>query len=178
MEPPMSRAARARPAIARTAAAIAALVFATHALAAGGTAKGTLTYQSKGGTITISPAFAYLVRGPDAVDNVKLIRHLILSANDLGGRIAACRTMSCTDADLGDGMTVDLDAGPRLNYWVALNDQRVQYSGTVRSAALTLTADTPTRLAGKLVFDASAAGGPKVEIQFDAALVKELKQAR
>lgn len=72
---------------------------------------------------------------------------------------------------------VDLDAGPRLNYWVVLNDQRVQYSGTAKPAVLTLTADTATRLAGKLTLDGTA-GGPKVEIEFDAPLLKELKKAR
>ncbi len=158
-------------------AAMAALALACTADAAGGTAKGSLTYKAKGGAITIAPKFAYLVKGPDAVDN-KVIRHLILSATDLEAKIAACKTMSCTDTDLGNGMTVDLDAGPRLNYWVVLNDQRVQYSGTAQPAVLTLTADTPARLAGKLLFDATAAGGPQVDIEFDAPLLKELKLAR
>ena len=160
------------------AAGIAALVLAFGAAAADGTAKGTLTYKSKAGAIAMTPKFAYLVKGPDAVDNSKIIRHLILSATDLGAKIAACTTMSCTDTDLNNGITVDLDAGPRLNYWVVLNNQRVQYSGTEPPAALVLTADTPTRLAGRLVFDGSAAGGPQVDIEFDAPLLKEMKKAR
>jgi len=68
---------------------------------------------------------AYLVDGPDAVENSKIIRHLILSAADLGAKIAACETMSCTDADLSNGMTIDLDAGPRLSYWVVLNELKM-----------------------------------------------------
>ena len=156
---------------------IVALAVAIGAAAADGTAKGTLTYQAKSGAITITPKFAYLVKGPDAVDDKLIIRHLILSATDLGAKIAACATMSCTNADLMNGMTVDFDAGPRLNYWVVLNDQRVQYSGTAKPAVLTLTADTATRLAGKLTLDGTA-GGPKVEIEFDAPLLKELKIAR
>jgi hypothetical protein len=159
-------------------AGIAALAIAVTAIAADGTASGSLTYKAKSGPITMTPKFAYLVKGPDAVDSNKIIRHLIFSATDLGSKIAACKTMSCTDSDLGNGMTVDLDAGPRLNYWVVLNDQRVQYSGTVKPAALVLTTDTPTRLAGKLSFDDAAAGGPRVEIEFDVPLSKEMKQAR
>ena len=155
-----------------------ALAFAGNVVAAGGSAKGTLAYKAKTGVITMAPKFAYLVKGPDAVDSSKTIRHLILSATDIGAKIQACKTMSCTDADLNNGMTVDLDAGPRLNYWVVLNDQLVQYSGTEKLAALKLTADTPMRLAGNLVFDGSAAGGPKVDIEFDAPLLKELKLAR
>jgi hypothetical protein len=164
----------------RTLAAALALlvVLPMHAHAAGGSAKGTLIYKAKTGEIRASPKHAYLVKGPDAVDTSKTIRKLILSETDLGAKIAACKSMSCTDADLGSGMTVDLDAGPRLNYWVSLNDQRVQYSGTERPAALTATADTPARLAGRLALDAMSAGGPKVDVEFDAPLVKEFKAAR
>ena len=146
--------------------------------AAGGTAKGTLTYKSKSGVITMTPKFAYLVKGPDAVEPGKIIRHLIFSPTDLGAKIEACTTMSCTDSGLGNGLTVDLDAGPRLNYWVVLNDQRVQYSGTEQPAALALTTNTPARLAGKLVFDGAAMGGPQVDIEFDVPLMKELTKAR
>lgn len=159
-------------------AGLLAMVVACNAAAAGGTAKGTLTYKSKSGVITMAPKFAYLFKGPDAVEPGKIIRHLILSPTDLGPKIEACTTMSCTDSGLGSGLTVDLDAGPRLNYWVVLNDQRVQYSGTEKPAALTLTTDTPARLAGKLVFDGAAMGGPQVDIEFDAPLLKELTKAR
>jgi len=159
-------------------AATVVLAFGGSASAADGTAKGTLTYSSKTGVITMTPKYAYLVIGPDAVDTSMIIRHLILSPDDLGAKIAACNTMSCTDAGLDNGMTVDLGAGPRLNYWVVLNDQRVQYSGTQRLASLALTTDSRSRLAGRLVFDASAAGGPKVEIEFDAPLLKEIQRAR
>ena len=154
------------------------LAFAVTAAAADGTAKGSLTYQAKAGPITMTPKFVYLVKGPDAVDTNMIIRHVIFSATDLGAKIAACNTMSCTNSNLGNGMTVDLDAGPRLNYWVVLNDQRVQYSGTARPAALVLTTNTPARLAGKLSIDDAAAGGPKVDIEFDVPLSKEMKQPR
>jgi hypothetical protein len=159
-------------------AGLIAMAVACHAAAAGGTAKGTLTYKSKSGVITMTPKFAYLVKGPDAVDPGKVIRHLIFSPTDLGAKIEACTTMSCTDSGLGSGLTVDLDAGPRLNYWVVLNDQRVQYSGTEPPAALSLTTNTPARLAGKLVFDGAAMGGPQVDIEFDVPLMKELTKAR
>ena len=159
--------------------ALAVATVAGAALAAdGGTAKGALTYKAKTGPITMAPRFAYLIKGPDAVESGKTIRHLILSPIDMGAKLAACTTMSCTDAGLGAGMTVDLDAGPRLNYWVVLNDQRIQYSGTEPPASLTLTADTPTRIAGKLAFDGAAMGGPLVDIEFDAPLVKEMTKAR
>ncbi len=171
----MMQIARRGKFVASVAAIVALAAVGINAAAADGTASGTLTYAAKSGSITMTPRYAYLVKGPDAVDTSKMIRHLILSPVDLGARIAACKTMSCTDADLKNGMTVDLDVGPRLNYWVVLNDQRVQYSGTARPAALELTANTPTRLAGKLVIDDSAAGGPKAEILFDAPLLKEIR---
>jgi hypothetical protein len=160
-----------------TVAAVLALGAAWDGHAAG-TAKGDLAYKSKSGVINMTPKFAYLVKGPDAVDAGKTIRKVVLSATDLESKIAACSTMSCTDADLGDGMTIDLDAGPRVNYWVVLNGQRVQYSGTATTSALALTTDTPTRVAGKLAIDDTAAGGPKLAVEFDAPLVKEVKKAR
>ena len=155
-----------------------ALAFACNVAAADGSATGTLSYKSKAGAFTMTPKYAYVVKGPDAVDTNKIIRHLILSPIDIGAKIQACKTMSCTDADLNNGMTVDLDAGPRLNYWVVLNNQRVQYSGTEPTASLKLTADTPARLAGTLVFDGTAAGGPQVNVEFDAPMLMELKLAR
>lgn len=153
----------------------AALAVAFAATAADSSASGTVTYQAKSGAVTAAPKYAFLVKGPDAVDKSRVIRHLILSTTDLGAKIGGCKTMSCTDADLGDGMTVDLDAGPRLNYWVVFNGQKVQYSGTVQPAALKITIDAPSRLAGKLVIDDSAAGGARVDVEFDASLVKEFR---
>jgi len=40
------------------------------------------------------------------------------------------------------------------------------------------TTDAPQRLAGKWDLDARAAGGPRVQLEFDAALLREMKQAR
>jgi len=45
-------------------------------------------------------------------------------------------------------------------------------------ASVRASADDPKRLAGKLSFDDSGASGPKVDVEFDAALVKEFKAAR
>ncbi|HET7032867.1 MAG TPA: hypothetical protein VFJ48_07055 [Casimicrobiaceae bacterium] len=152
-----------------------ALAVACGASAAEGTARGTVTYQAKSGLLTAMPKHAFLVKGPDAVDSSRMIRRLVFSTNDLGARIVSCKTMSCADAELGEGMTVDLDAGRRLNYWVVFNDQKIQYSGTAEPAALKLTTDAPGRLAGKLVVDDSAAGGARVDIEFDTPLIKEFR---
>lgn len=138
-------------------------------LAAAGDANGTLTYKAR----TANLKYAYLVKGPDTVSK-QPIRRLILSATDLGGKIMACRTMACTDSDLNDGLSVNFDSGPRLNYWMVLNDQKIQYSGTQKPEALTAKSNDGKRIAGTLRFDDAAAGGPKVDVEFDAALVKEL----
>jgi hypothetical protein len=155
----------------RSAAALvaAALLFATLATAAGTQAKGTFVYKGKTATL----AHAYLVKGPDSVSK-QTIRRLILSATDLEAKIRACKTMSCTDGDLGEGLSINLDAGSRLEYWMVMNDQRVQYSGTEPAASLTAKGNEPGRIAGTLRFDKTAAGGPRVDVEFDAALVKEV----
>jgi hypothetical protein len=147
----------------------ACMMASSGALAAGNDAKGTLTYKGR----TATPKYAYLVKGPDAVTK-QPIRRLILSATDLSAKIAGCKTMSCTDSDLTEGMSVNLEPGARFNYWVSLDDQRVQYSGTEPVAALSAKTDDAKRMAGTLRFDKTAAGGPKVDIEFDAALVKEV----
>jgi hypothetical protein len=121
---------------------------------------------------------AYLVTGPDAVDTKKMVRRLTLSGKDLGAKMRACQTMSCTDGEVTEDLVVDIDGGPRLNYWMAINGQKIQHSGAQRSAALESGADEPKRLAGKLSFDDTPSSGPKVDVEFDTALVKEFKVAR
>ena len=133
---------------------------------------GTVSYQSKAGPITVNVKNVYMVKGPDAMAG-KSIRRLIFTSADLDAKIKACANMSCSDNDLREGLEVNLDTGPRLTYWFVGNDQRVQYSGTAQPATLKLTTDTPQRLAGKLTIDDSAAGGAKVNVDFDATLLKE-----
>jgi hypothetical protein len=149
-------------------------VLPSGSLGAAGEAKGTLGHKGKAVTLT----HAYLVTGPDAVDPKKRVRRLILSGKDLGAEIRACQTMNCTDGEATEGLVVDIDGGPRLNYWMAISGQKVQHSGTQWPAALKTSADEPRRLAGKLGFDDTPSSGPKVDVEFDATLVKEFKAAR
>jgi hypothetical protein len=146
-------------------------------LSAAGDAKGSLVYKSKTREFNVPMKFAYLVKGPDTMDPKLIIRRLIVSATDLTATIQKCATMSCADGTGADAMMVDI-GGPRLNYWLNLNGGLVQYSGTADPKSLTATTDTPAKLAGKLVFDGSGAGGPKVSIDFDASLLKEFTRAR
>lgn len=149
----------------RAAAAIALLALATGAAAQ--SAKGTVAQSGKSATMK----HAWLVVGPDRISN-QTIRRVILSADDIGAKLVACKTMSCTTNDLKNGMTVDLDVPPRLLYWVVLNDQRVQYSGTEPPASLKTTTSDAKRVAGRLAIDKTASGGPKLDVEFDAPVVK------
>jgi len=153
-------------------AATSVLLSTSSALA--GVAKGTLV-NAKG---TVALKHAYLVKGPDAVDNKKIIRRLIFSSSDLSAKLQACAAMSCSDGDLTEGMTVDMDGGPRLNYWTVMNGGMVQYSGTEEPTALKSSVDDAKHLVGKLSFDDTGAGGPKVDVDFDATFVKEFTKAR
>ena len=135
-------------------------------------ASGTINYQSKAGPIVINVAHVYLVKGPDAVTG-KMIRELIIAPADIGAKLKACATISCVSG----GLTVDFDAGPRLNYWVVANGQKVQYSGTAKpDETLKLTTDAPEQLAGTLTIDDSKAGGAKVSIKFDAKTAKQFSK--
>jgi hypothetical protein len=157
------------------------LIFAITAaflsgVAAAEPASGTINYQSKAGPIVISVAHVYLVKGPDAVTG-KTIRQLVVAPADIGAKLQACATISCVSGNLMEGMTVDFDAGPRLNYWVVANGQKVQYSGTAKpDETLKLTADTADQLAGTLTIDDSKAGGAKVTVKFDAKTAKQFSK--
>ena len=156
-------------------------LLAVSALIACGTAtaepaKGTLTGTGKVAA-SVNVKHAYLVKGPSDFGD-KTVRLLILSEVDQGAYIRSCSTMSCATNKLESGMTVEFDAGPRLLYWFVANGQRVQASGSAEPGTVTLTANTPQRLAGSWIHDASAQGGPKIAVEFDAALVKEFSKAR
>lgn len=138
-------------------------------------AKGTLTYEAKSGPVVVTVKHAYLFKGPDVVSGAT-IRRLVLSTVDVSAKLKACQTMMCSDGGIGEGMTVDFDAGRRLNYWFVANGQLVQYSGTAELTSAKLTADAPDRLAGALSLDGRKAGGPLVQVEFDARLVKEVKK--
>lgn len=145
------------------------LAVALSGPAAAGDAKGTVKYKDR----TADVKYAYLVKGPDAVSK-QTIRRLILSTKDLSAKIAACKTMSCTDGDLDDGLSVNLEPGPRFNYWMVMNGQKIQYSGTEPVGSLAAKTDDAKKLAGTLKFDKTGAGGPKVDVEFDAPMVKEV----
>jgi hypothetical protein len=139
-------------------------------------AGGAIDYASKVGTVTVAVKHAYLVEGPDVASG-KNIRRIVLSVADVASKINACGNMMCSDGDLAEGMTVDIGAGPRLNYWIVANGQRIQYSGTAVPASIKLTVDTAQRVAGTLVIDDRAAGGPSIRVDFDAPLLKQFGKA-
>jgi len=141
-----------------------------------GMATGSISYRTKGRLITVSPKHAYLVKGPDTVTG-NTVRRVVLSVSDLAPRLTSCATMMCGDGDMTEGLTIDLDAGARINYWFVADGQRVQYSGTAEPSSLTLSSNTDQRVAGAWRIDARPAGGPQVQIEFDAALLKVFTKA-
>lgn len=72
-----------------------ALLAPAGLFAAGNDAMGTLSYKARSADLK----YAYLVKGPDAVSK-EMIRRVILSATDIRSKIAACKTMSCTDSKI------------------------------------------------------------------------------
>jgi hypothetical protein len=153
------------------------LVFGTSVIGSAGaadTGSGSIEYKGR----TAALKYAWLVTGPSDMEPGKQLRRLILSATDIGAKLQACKTFSCTDGEVTEGMTVDFTGGPRLNYWVALNGQKIQYSGTAQPETFTARANDATHLAGQLAIDDVAAGGPKVTATFDVTLGREFKVAR
>ena len=151
---------------------LAASVTANVVIAADNQAIGVLTYRR----YSITLKYAWLVKGPYERDPGKTVRRLILSANDIGAKLQACKTLSCASGQVTEGITVDFDTPPRLDYWVAVNAQKVQYSYGAMPEAFVARADTEGRLAGRLAIDDVAAGGPKVDVEFDVTVFKEFKE--
>lgn len=102
----------------------------------------------------------------------------MLSAADIGTRLSACKTFSCTDGEVTEGATVDFVGGPRINDWIAMNGQKGQYSGTAPPDVFSAKGNDPARLAGRLAIDDTAAGGPKLDADVDVALLNDFKAAR
>lgn len=150
--------------------ALAAVLLALAASpAAAGDAKGTIVYKDR----KVDVKYAYLVAGPDVMTKQKT-RRVILATRDVSDKIAACAKMSCLDGGLTEGLMINFDEGPRISYWMVMNDQKIQYSGTEPKGSLALKADDAKKIAGSLKFDKSATGGPKVDVEFDSAMVKEV----
>lgn len=155
-------------------AAVLGMVFVVVSLApslagAADTASGSLVYKGK----TLELKYVYLVKGPDYTSTV--IRELVFSPTDIGAKVQACGDLSCVSGKLDEGLTVDFDSGPRLNIWLVMNGQMVQYSGTADLSAFTATADEPGRLAGVLKMDPLSADGGTLDVTFDATVAKEFK---
>jgi hypothetical protein len=155
-------------------AALALGAVVTSAAVAADIGTGSVNYKGR----IIGLKYAWLVSGPSDMEPGKKVRRLVMSASDIGAKLRACTAFSCTDGSVTEGMTVDFTGGPRLNYWIVMNGQRVQYSGTARPDAFAAAANEPGHLAGRLAIDDTGAGGPKIDAQFDVALIREFRAAR
>ena len=155
---------------------VGVLIFAgvVGAVGAADSATGRLDYKGRSAAFK----FAWLVTGPSDMDPGATVRRVVLSGTDIGAKLQACKTFSCTDGTVMEGMTVDFTAGPRLNYWIVMNGQLVQYSGTAKPETFAPRANDPAHLAGRLAIDDTAAGGPKLDADFDVTVLKEFKVAR
>jgi hypothetical protein len=145
----------------------------TMALAAD-KASGTVAFK----TYSSPVKYAWLVRGPDEMDESRSVLRIYLSSADIGSAIKACKTLSCADAALTDGAMVDYSDSSHLGYAVRVNGERAQYSGGTDGGAFALSASKPDHLAGKLHVDDSASGGAKVDADFDLTLVNTFKTVR
>jgi hypothetical protein len=140
-------------------------------------ASGTLTYKSSKKVFNIPLKYAHFLTGPDAFDAKKTIRRLVFTGKDMEAKIKSCDAMNCPDTSI-EGIQIDLDAAPRILYWINLDNGLVQYSGTAAYDILALTTDSKGRLAGTIKIDASAGGGPTLAVKFDAKLLKNFTKAR
>lgn len=154
---------------------IAATLWALSSAArAADRASGAVHFKTYAGAVR----YAWLVRGPDEMDASKTVLRIYLSSADIGAKIKACKTLSCADSALEDGAMVDYSDARHLGYAVRLNGARVQYSGGTDGDAFTLSTNKPDHLVGKLHIDDSAAGGARIDADFDLTLVSTFGSVR
>ena len=156
------------------AGALAGILSAIASPAYAADATGNLTYKGR----TVAIKHAWLVTGPSDMEPGKRVRRLVLSSTDIGAKLEACKTFSCTDGTVMEGATVDLAGGSRLNYWTVLDGQKIQYSGTARNESLSTRSNEAGRVAGSLAIDDTAGGGAKLNADFDVTVFKDFKVAR
>ncbi|HRW72194.1 hypothetical protein [Ottowia sp.] len=149
-------------------AAMGAGLWLAAAAAVADSASGELALGARTGPVSVKPQHAYLLVGPDF--DGKPIRQLVLSEKDLAATIQGCDRLGCVSGALDSGVTVDFDAGPRLNYWLVANGQRVQHSDTARPDTMKLDENSAQRLAGQWTL--SGGVGATGSVRFDASLAK------
>lgn len=150
------------------------LSLAAAAAHAADKAGGTVAFK----TYSSAVKYAYLVRSPHEFIPNQTIARIYLSSADIGAKIKACQTLSCADHALADGAMVDFGDASHLDYALRLNGERAQYSGATDASAFTLSTNKPDHLAGKLHIDDSAAGGGKIDADFDLTLANTFKSVR
>jgi hypothetical protein len=168
------RAARWR--AAALAVGVASLLVAGPAAA--GEASGAITFPKAGkATLTATLKHAYLLKGPDLFDPARVVRRLYLTSTDIGAALKGCSSFSCASGHVTEGMTLDLDSDRRFGFWVVLKNGMVQHSDTAEKDALDAAVNSPERVKGRFRVDYTQGGGPKVDVEFDASLLAEMKAA-
>ncbi|MFC0184094.1 hypothetical protein SAMN04515674_102362 [Pseudarcicella hirudinis] len=139
----------------------------------GDKANGTIVYKLKAKTFTGNLKYVYLFEAKDQFNPSETFRKLVFSGKDLTDKIKSCKDLSCLEGNLGEGFSLDLVKGSRYNYWIVLNGQMVQYSGSCHPESLITTVNSSSRISGTFQQDDSAAGGPVIKVSFDATLSKK-----
>src|SRR5262245_20558591 len=93
-----------------TGACAALLALGVATTSARGEARGTVSYKAESGAGTVTIKHANLFKGPDMASG-KIVRRLVLSSADVSGALESCQSMSCSDGGIGEGLTIDFDAG-------------------------------------------------------------------
>lgn len=145
---------------------LGATVLGATSVPTSGQAIGTVTYKDK----TVTLEHAYLIVGDNHGTRV---RKVILSAVDIEDEIAGASSLRGASGEMREGISFELsETMPFVGYWMAIADQSMQVSSPLDMRLFATTVDTPQRVAGKVSFDETGSGGPKVEVSFDATLTK------
>lgn len=131
------------------------------------TAKGALKMTSEGKPVSIPINPVYYITRPDSFAPTQTTRRLIFSTEDARAAIDECNSARCAMSSVGDGMTVELETDtPMARWWV--HAHTTQQSGMGNASIVSLSTDTPQRVAGALTINSL---GVDAKVTFDAILV-------
>ncbi len=149
-----------------------ALAVAAFPACAADTASGTLKMTSEGKPVRIDIKHVHYITGPDSFAPALTTRRLIFTTEDTRPAINACETARCAMYSIGNGMTFELEAdSPAARWWVQVRP--TQQSGMGNASIVSLSTDTPERVAGTLTIDSL---GVNAKITFDAGLVRAFEE--
>ncbi|MFI5179976.1 MAG: hypothetical protein ACHQPI_01120 [Thermoanaerobaculia bacterium] len=130
--------------------------------------RGKLVLKGK----ALSFSRAWLVRGPDTLEETRPVAYVILSSVNLSEAIKTCSSIQCVLAAVKEGAVLEpLDDG-RGSFWLRVVSSELPREEQLSGRRWIPVVNSRERLSGRLEFS-YANTGDEADLSIDAPLVKE-----